>query len=822
MRGDEAGRFMSADGLMNAVETRLSRAALPSTTAELVRAAFQGESAVDDLLEQGVVGVAAEREGAHSTPVGAYITALEVEGFRGIGERARLELVPGPCLTLVIGRNGSGKSSFAEAMEVLFTGDNPRWAKRSAVWREGWKNLHHDTTAISATLAVEGVVGETSVTRWWSPKASLDTSEVEVQPHGLPKTDLRFLGWDHALPMYRPFLSYSELGSMFDEGPTKLHDAVSSVLGLDELTAAQNTLRDARLSRQKAVRAELVRRDEILAVLEGLEDERARQCVAALRGSMPAFDTIEKIVTAGQPVDTTGELARLRRIVGLEIPDRDEVLSTARSLREAQAAVAELTGTADDAMLRSADLLEAALGYLADHPSDDCPVCGSQGTVGADWKSQARDQIDEQRRLAGIARRERKRLQSAIRTAQGLPDNVPATINDVRDLLDVATVIEAWRPWVALVDETDPLRLASGLEASIDAVVGSLNNLVAAAEGEVTKREDAWRPIASTLAAWVAQARPAFSATARIDDLTKAESWLKEAAGEIRNDRFAPIADRSMAIWKTLRQRSNVELGRIELKGSGSARKVTLDVTVDGVPGAALGVMSQGELHALALSLFFPRATLDESPFRFVVVDDPVQSMDPAKVDGLARVLEDAANTRQVIVFTHDDRLPEAVRRLGIDARIIEVSRREGSEVELRPALTPIERHIQDARSLARTDDLPSDVAARVVPGFCRLAIEAGCVEAVRRRRIGRGEPHAEVEDALRAVTRLTGYAALAIFDDPTRGGDVLTRINSDYGRSKADAFQAANKGSHGGFTGDLEALVRESAILARELASAA
>ena len=277
-----------------------------------------------------------------------------------------------------------------------------------------------------------------------------------------------------------------------------------------------------------------------------------------------------------------------------------------------------------------------------------------------------------------------------------------------------------------------------------------------------------------------------------------------------------------MAIWKILRQRSNVELGRIELKGSGAQRKVTLDVTVDGVPGAALGVMSQGELHALALSLFFPRATMDESPFRFVVVDDPVQSMDPAKVDGLARVLEEAAATRQVVVFTHDDRLPEAVRRLGIDATILEVSRREGSAVELRQALTPVERHIQDARSLVHTEDLPDEVARRVVPGFCRLAIEAGCVEATRRRRIGRGEPHAEVEDTLRSVTRLTGFAALALFDDPARGGDVLTRINTSYGRSKADAFQAANKGSHGGFAGDLEALVRESAILARELAAPA
>jgi hypothetical protein len=59
--------------------------------------------------------------------------------------------------------------------------------------------------------------------------------------------------------------------------------------------------------------------------------------------------------------------------------------------------------------------------------------------------------------------------------------------------------------------------------------------------------------------------------------------------------------------------------------------------------------MSQGEVNALALSVFLPRARLPASPFRFLVIDDPVQAMDPAKVDGLARVLEKAAADRQVI-----------------------------------------------------------------------------------------------------------------------------------------------------------------------------
>jgi hypothetical protein len=233
-----------------------------------------------------------------------------------------------------------------------------------------------------------------------------------------------------------------------------------------------------------------------------------------------------------------------------------------------------------------------------------------------------------------------------------------------------------------------------------------------------------------------------------------------------------------------------VALGRIQLTGDGTRRRVVLDVTVDGVEGAALGVMSQGELHSLALSLFVPRATLPESPFRFIVIDDPVQSMDPARVDGLARVLEGASADRQVLVFTHDDRLPEAVRRLDIPAEIVEVTRRDASVVELRRAIDPVGRYLEDALAVAGTGDLPAAAAARVVPGLCRLAIEAACMEVVRRRRLGRGEPYADVERALTEAGTLTRLGALALFDDPERGPVLPARIEKEAGAAAALAFR--------------------------------
>lgn len=91
-----------------------------------------------------------------------------------------------------------------------------------------------------------------------------------------------------------------------------------------------------------------------------------------------------------------------------------------------------------------------------------------------------------------------------------------------------------------------------------------------------------------------------------------------------------------LALWELLRSRT-CDSANVALAGSSTHRRFTLDVTVDDREANALGVMSQGELHAVALVIFLPRATLQASPFRFVIIDDPVQSMDPSRIDGLAQ-----------------------------------------------------------------------------------------------------------------------------------------------------------------------------------------
>ena len=116
-------------------------------------------------------------------------------------------------------------------------------------------------------------------------------------------------------------------------------------------------------------------------------------------------------------------------------------------------------------------------------------------------------------------------------------------------------------------------------------------------------------------------------------------------------------------------------------------------------------------------------------------------------------------------------------------------TRRDKSQVEIRQTADPVTFYIEDARAVALTKELPAEVAARVVPGFCRAAVEAACMEAIRRRRLGRGEPHDEVEQLLARNTKTNPLLALALFDDEQKGSEVLSTLRNKFSAEAVETF---------------------------------
>ena len=810
------------DVLLDLIIHRLGEHDLPDPAADLLLAACDGEAP----LARALGGASTPRPKPSGTssgrkePAGAYLRSITVAGFRGVGPECELPLDPGPGLTLVVGRNGSGKSSFAEGLEVLLTGGLRRWEERSAIWGDSWRNLHcPDSPKLEAQLLLEDG-GPTTVRRTWEAEGGIKESEATMQVKSQKRQPLSELGWSDDLAAYRPFLSHSELEAFFGR-PTDLYELLSSVLGLEDLTDTAGRLAEARKQREGALAQAKKSLPALLTRLESVDDERARQCIAALSGRKWDLDTVETTVTGTAPSSAGGELEWLRRAAQLTGPDATQVEQIAAGLRDAATVLEDTAGSESGLARELADLLDAALSHVSHVDTNDCPVCGTAAALGGDWRKKAAAQVAQLRSKAKAADDAARAASLAVRTAQSVLTTPPAFLKSaVPEGFDVSDAVDSWTRWSTRPDSEGSAglnALADHLSALAPEVDERINLLATQARQALQEREDRWSPVAAELAGWTAAARAGQAAAEVVPHIKAAEKWLKEANDDIRNSRLEPIAEQARAIWAQLRQESNVDLGAIRLAGSGPKRQLQIDVTVDGSRSAALGVMSQGEVNALALSIFLPRATLPESPFRFLSIDDPVQAMDPAKVDGFARVLEDVSKRRQVVVFTHDDRLHEAIRRLKIAAIALEVTRQAESFVEVRQVDDPADRAISDAFALCADDSVPHKVAARVVPGLCRIAVESAFTAAVRRQQLAKGKRHADVEAQLEDAAGTNELAALAIFGDASNGGQVLPRLNK-WDRRVADTYQAVRAGAHMEHPGELRDLVRNTESFVHEI----
>jgi ABC-type lipoprotein export system ATPase subunit len=793
--------------LIDLIFDRLAADDVPVPVCEAVLAALAGDEDLAEALAGRPpsldAGPPADDPAAHPH---LYLSSVTVAGFRGVGPRRTLTLRPRPGLTLIVGRNGSGKSSFAEAVELSLTGDSIRWANRTSVWRTGWRNLHTaDPCEITTELRIDGTAEPSRVTRSWTADAGLTDARVDVRTPSGRFTDLAALGLDRPLGLYRPFLTAADLSTMLTGNNSELFDSLDAILGLDTLTAADKRLMATTRPHDTALKQLRTEKQTLLAALSEVDDVRADRARTILAVARPDLDQLDTLLAEPLTGDADATVVAARTLADWTMPDPADVDRLAHELHDVTDDHRRHDHTRVDTAIRTAELLRLALDHHSAIGDGSCPVCRT-GALDPRWRAGAEATLAELRTSTVAARRTAGRLAELTRQARAVVDAlaVPEPAGLDIDVTELHQAIAAAR-----ADLT-----------TYPAVAVAATRMRIAAAAWLGKRDTAWRQVADEIRLYIAAARHAPSHERAVALLKNARSWLKTSGEQIRNDRLAPFAAASQTIWRELRQESNVELGAMTLTGTSTRRRVVFPVSVDGADnGTALGVMSQGEMHALALATFLPRSCADESPFRFAVIDDPVQSMDPAKVDGLARVLGRLAEHRQIVVFTHDSRLPDAVRRLNLDnAEIIEVVRAEQSVVTLQPGGDPVTRYLDDANSLARTDGIPEDVRGPVVADLCRCAIEAACHRMIWRNRLARGVPHARIEEAIEGSTRLTTTAALALFDDPDRGGDVLRRLNNAYGTRAGDAYQACQRGVHGGYTGDLTDLVRDTRVLTGKL----
>ncbi len=809
---------MSGDDLtLTVLELADADPSLPEEAKLLILTALEGDELFADALAGDAAPIERDVQSVgepETAPVGAYLSAIEVGGFRGVGPALRVPLRPGPGLVVIAGRNGSGKSTIAEALEMALTGESYRWKHRSAVWTSNWRNLHVPGPSFIRVEIAEQGSGQTTIGKDWTADAPLEAGNTWVQRAGHKReSGLASLGWAGPLERYRPLLSYEELGTVLEGRPSDLFDKLHDLLGLERINDARHRLAGA-LKQLQAPATEAKRMSgELQTSLADSPDSRAAVALIQLRKRSPDLPLIRALATGSGT--ESASLEPLRRLSRLQPPDRDLLQQAARNLRNAVAAMARHTDSAADAAACRSDLLEQALLLHEEHGDSACPVCGA-GELTAAWAVAARSALDSQRAELREVLSAREDLAQARREVGQIMADIEALPDVVDAGLSALTLARDTRD-ALLAAPDDDLALAEHVEAASTAVVTAYQALRAEAEHLLVEREDQWAPLAIRLGQWVDQAQLARDQSEHCSQVKQALDWLKTNSAELRNQRLAPLADHAKRIWATLRQESNVLLDAITLEGDATRRRVVLDAEVDGVKAGAFGVMSQGELHALALALFLPRATAPESPFRFVVLDDPIQAMDPSKVEGFVTVLAELAVDRQVIVLSHDDRLPAAVRRSAVKAQIREMSRSLGSVVTVSDATLPSMRYLDDAYALAADDGVPDDAKDRVVPGFCRMGMETSASEVFTARAYAAGMSRSTVEEQWEAARGLAQKVALALYLDRERPIKPWLQAQSH----RTLALTICNRGVHSGLQGQHVDHVRDVRATLRDLRAA-
>jgi recombinational DNA repair ATPase RecF len=759
---------MADDQLKNLVLQRAEDDEALSDDAKLVvMAALESDDDLADVLASGETAVERvaqlnARIDESTMPVGAYLRSISVQGFRGIGARVKVDIPPGPGLIVIAGRNGSGKSSIAEALELALTGVNSRWTGKAAVWTKSWRNLHADVPAeVRIGITEEGSGVTTLGVDWPAGDVPVAEHTTWVQREGKKQEPPSVLGWSAALDLYRPLLSYDELGTILEGRPVDFYDQLFKLLGLEQLTSAIARL-DAEVGRFKQpVAAFSKAKAAAKLVLTGIDDPRAAPALQEVGRHWPPIDAVRAYVS-GADADAVPRAWRLAEMLGSYTADglTDRLVE----LRAAAAAESAERERADALVADRVELLERALDFHHRHGNTACPVCSS-GTLDEAWVTTSREVIEAGRASTAALAGARGRLAAARAAVRRIVTDVPPVVH--HDALTAAAAAgEAERAWKAVPADGD-LALADHVERNFPQLQRAYQQVADEAARLIRDRSDAWAPAVEVLVEWL-RAAEAFIATDAARDIALiAHKWLKDNANQLRNERLAPLADRSREIWAALRQESNVELSAIQLDGQGNHRKVLLEASVDGAATEAFGVMSQGELHALALAIFLPRATVADSPFRFIVLDDPIQAMDPSKIEGFLDVMTQIAKERQVIILTHDNRLPEAIRRSSTNARIVEVTRSRNSTVSVVESARPALRMLADAVAIAKDTAVPLEIRGRAVPALCREAVESTAWEVFSARALAQGRPLFRVEEQWEEATTTKQRIALALHLDP-------------------------------------------------------
>ena len=668
------------------------------------------------------------------------LVRIELEAFRGFAGAQRLDLDAD--VVLIRGDNGTGKTSVADGLLWLFTGDLPRLEERARGLRKGqdpFVNRYRDNGPARVKLTytlpdgrqVEaervGRAGSSKLAAWQDGSVVPDAEGLLGRTFG----DLTYSQLSQAVASWGILQQHSLLAAL-DSGAA-MHQRLAEVVGLDRVTrfadSAGEVARRAAADRKRILSVQESLRKRTIAASSRLSDVRAQaqeqpDSQQRIRSLVEAaiMERLPKTLTVRIP-SSLDELAAIQREIDLLARGARDVATAFgeqdRSTSDEADAVEGLEGKLEELRVRADEatrgapaqvqLATAALELL----DDDCPVCGQQVNADSVRKHMIEllQRAEHDRAAASELREAVASMQARVRAARLAEERRATAERRLSSAIERMRARQEDASWVDLETSWADPAAASTLADGLATLHDQLRGVYVAAQRDTP--EEIIRTSSEVEASEVELERAEAELAdadlryerARLLDIAAhraAERIVKRALDRLAPS-FAEVFDR-LAPHPTF---SELRATQDFFYGKNHVVPEVYD-PIHKVSGNPALFFSEGQLNVVALSYFLGLAlNAGEGTLPFIVMDDPIQSMDVLSVLGFADLCRRLREQRQLILTTHDRRFASLLGR--------KLAPREGAA---RTVLHEFESWTDDGPQVRSSEEPPSEV----VPLLARRA----------------------------------------------------------------------------------------------------
>jgi len=638
------------------------------------------------------------------------ITKLTIRGFRGFNEQQTI-LLDGNVI-LIYGLNGSGKSSFTEALEWLFFGEISRQrlsrCRSEYQYEEYLKNLFYNEIG-NPFVEIEGVINGNDIKI--KKEISPDGEKLFIDDKESPDLNVLNLNLES---YFRPMLAQTEIKALVDSEQKDRWEQLSSILGQDELTNLRENLISLRNNKKKD---ENYKKQE-LKWQSILSDITELQSLSQLNRAIQDLDSVNllsgiKSITASSASNLQDILKEIiikqKSLLNTEIGKRVteisylDVIELSKYLKELSDSFTKLEehSIASTKEGHDHDYLDFLKNGLDFATLPECPYC-----LEKTLNQKRLNDINEKLELGKEsleARNQFDQLKTSIKLwIQSFPESIKSYLPSQQELkiisqkfLDIEeselavkiqniekeiataiaglnkelkSAIDEFHAYLetryfhkGAVDENIPKKIS----VIIQKIISQQNDII-------TKWEDLKTEIAKSLSItgvvnqeeikkWLALEKIA-SFFINAVEFIKYASLLKQIdviQAELEQYEKSEItrllqehATEIKAYYEKLNPGDNVQFSGIEVKG-GVRRQAKLSAEAFGKTVNPVTFFSEAHTNSLALSIYFPQRVDRNNTWDVVILDDPVQSMDENHSQALIDILVNISTKKQVMVLTH-------------------------------------------------------------------------------------------------------------------------------------------------------------------------